>query len=204
MGFVRGLREQGYVEGRNLAIDYRWTEGTNEGFSALAAELVRLKADVIVAHATPAVLAAKEATATIPIVLLNVADPVGAGLVASLARPGGNVTGVSNQSGDFTGKLLELSKETVPRLARVATITPIPGPATHARVKELETAASVLGVTVQAFPIRDSTDVQRAIGVITQQKAQAVLVLPDHVTLFHRVEILDLSTPKPASDDLHV
>jgi len=144
IGFVRGLRDQGYVEGQNLAIDYRWTRGTNEGFPALAAELVTLKVDVIVAHATPAVLAAKAATTTIPIVLLNVADPVGAGLVTSLARPDGNVTGVSNQGADFTGKLLELSKEIVPRLARVVTITPIPGPATHARVKELETAASTL------------------------------------------------------------
>jgi putative ABC transport system substrate-binding protein len=199
LGFVRGLREQGYVEGQNLTIEYRWTTGTNE-FAGLAAELVRLKVDVIVAHASPAVRAAKQATATIPIVLLNVADPVGEGLVASLARPGGNVTGVSNQSADFMGKLLELSKEAIPELVRVAVIAPPTpetgafGPVTRARIKELETAASVLGVTVHSYLMRDSVDVSKVFAQLVEQKAHAVVVLPDWVTWFHRVQILDLST----------
>jgi putative ABC transport system substrate-binding protein len=127
--------------------------------------------DVIVAHATPAVLAAKQATATIPIVLLNVADPVGAGLVASLARPGGNVTGVSNQSADFTGKLLELAKEAVPRVTRVASITSASNPGQAARDRELAPAASALGLTVHSFPVRESTDVPRTFTAITQQGA---------------------------------
>ena len=190
IGVVRGLRELGYVEGKNLAIEYRWVDGDNEGFSALAAELVRLKVDVIVAHSEPAVRAAKQATATIPIVLLNVPDPVGSGLVTSLAHPGGNVTGVSSQSADFIGKLLELSKEVIPQLARVAAITP-----THrgANRKALETAAPALGIALHTFPLRDSTDITQAFTMIAQQGDQAVVVLPDHVTWFHRVQILDLA-----------
>jgi ABC-type uncharacterized transport system substrate-binding protein len=198
IGFVRGLREHGYVEGQNLAIEYRWTSGSNEGFPALAAELVGLKVDVIVAHASPAVRAAKEATGTIPIVLLNVADPVGEGLVASLGHPGGNITGVSNQGADFTGKLLELSKETLPRLVRVAVIAPAaeggaPGPGTRARIKELEAAASALGATIHAFAVHDATDLPLVFAKIATQRADAVVVLPDHVTWFHRAQILELA-----------
>src|SRR4029079_14548979 len=139
---VRALRDQGYKEGQNLVIEHRSAAGRNEAFPALAAALVKLQGDVVGAHSTPAVLAAKQATPTIPIVLLNVADPVGAGLVASLARPGGNVTGVSSQAADFTAKLLELAKEVVPRLDRVAVITTPTNPALAARVRDLETAAS--------------------------------------------------------------
>lgn len=190
IGFVRGLRELGYVEGKNLAIEYRWVDGNNEGFPALVAELVRLKVDVIVAHSGPAVLAAKQATTTIPIVLLNVPDPVGSGLVASLAHPGGNVTGISSQSADFIGKLLELSKDVVPRLTRVAAITP---PERGANRKALETAAPTLGIALHTFPLRDSTDVAQAFSMIEQQGDQAVVVLPDHVTWFHRVQVLDLA-----------
>ena len=190
MGFVRGLRELGYVEGKNLAIEYRWVDGNNEGFPALAAELVRLKVDVIVAHSVPAVLAAKQTTVTIPIVLLNVPDPVGSGLVTSLAHPGGNVTGVSSQSADFIAKLLELSKDVVPQLARVAVITP---PERGANRKALETAAPALGIALHAFPLRDSTDVVQAYTMIAEQGDQAIVVLPDHVTWFHRAQILDLA-----------
>jgi putative ABC transport system substrate-binding protein len=141
-GLLRGLREQGYTEGQNLAIEYRSAQGRNEAYPALAEELARLNMDVIVAHSAPAALAAKQATTTIPIVLLNVADPVGVGLVASLARPGGNVTGVSSQAADFTAKLLELAKEVVPGLDRVAVITTPTNPALAPRVKDLEAAAS--------------------------------------------------------------
>ena len=188
--FVRGLRELGYVEGKNLAIEYRWVDGKNEGFPALAAELVRLKVDVIVAHSTPAVQAAKQATAAIPIVLLNVPDPVASGLVASLAHPGGNVTGVSSQSADFSGKLLQLPKDVLPQLARVAAIVPpVRGPNRTA----LETVAPALGIALHAFPVRDSSDVAQAFTMIAQQGDQAIVVLPDHVTWFHRVQILDLA-----------
>ena len=118
--FVQRLRELGWIEGRNVAIEYRWAEGRSERFAEIAAEFVRLKVDIIFTYSTPAVLAAKQATSIIPIVFATASDPVGAGLVASLARPGGNVTGLSNQTGDLAGKRLELLREVMPRLARLA------------------------------------------------------------------------------------
>jgi len=191
---LQGLREQGYTEGQNLAIEYRSAEGRNEAFPALAAELVRLKVDVIVAHSAPAALAAKQATTTIPIVLLNVADPVGIGLVASLARPGGNVTGVSSQAADFTAKLLELAKQAVPRLDRVAVITTPTNPALALRVRDLEAAASTLGVTLDSFGIGGPREIQQAFPTMTQRGDHAVVVLADTLIWFHRAQILDLAT----------
>jgi ABC-type uncharacterized transport system substrate-binding protein len=191
---LRGLREQGYVYGQNLAIEYRSAKGRNEAFSALAAELVRLKVDVIVAHSAPASQAAKTATTTIPVVLLNVGDPVGVGLVASLARPGGNVTGVSSQAADFTGKLLELAKETLPRLTRAAVITTPTNPALAGRVRELEAAASALGITVDSVDIAGAPDIQQAFPGITRRGTHAVVVLADNLIWFHRAQILDLAT----------
>jgi putative ABC transport system substrate-binding protein len=135
-GFLRALREQGYAEGQNLSIEYRSAEGRNEAYPVLAAELVQLRVDVIVAHGGRAVLAAKQATSTIPIVLFNVADPVGTGLVVSLAHPGGNVTGVSSQGADFDGKLVELARAAVPRLTRIAAISSATNPAHTPLVKE--------------------------------------------------------------------
>ena len=190
-GLVRALREQGYTEGQNLGIEYRSAEGRNEAFPALAAELVKLKVDVIVAHAVPAGLAAKQATSTIPIVLFNVADPVGAGLVVSLAHPGGNVTGVSSQGADFYGKLVELAKGGVPRLTRIAAISSATNPAQAPLVKELATAASALGITLDSFPIREPTDVPVSFTAMARNGAQAVVVLPDHVTWSHRARIVD-------------
>jgi putative ABC transport system substrate-binding protein len=191
---LRGLREQGYTEGQNLAIEYRSAQGRNEAFPALAAELVRLKVDVIVAHSAPATLAAKQATTTIPIVLLNVADPVGVGLVASLARPGGNVTGVSSQAADFTAKLLELAREAVPRLDRVAVITTPTNPALAPRVRDLEAAASALGITLDSFGVGGPPEIQQAFPAMTQRGAHAVVVLADTLIWFHRAQILDLAT----------
>jgi putative ABC transport system substrate-binding protein len=192
-GFGRALHEQGYTEGQNLAIEYRSAEGRNEAFPALAAELVKLKVDLIVAHAVPAGLAAKQATSTIPIVLFNVADPVGAGLVMSLAHPGGNVTGVSSQGADFYGKLVELAKEAVPRLTRIAAISSATNPAQAPLVKELATAASALGITLDSFPIREPTDVQLSFTAMARSGAQAVVVLPEHVTWSNRARIVDLA-----------
>jgi len=190
---VRALRDQGYKEGQNLVIEHRSAAGRNEAFPALAAELVKLKVDVVVAHSTPAVLAAKQATTTIPIVLLNVADPVGAGLVASLARPGGNVTGVSSQAADFTAKLLELAKEVVPRLDRVAVITTPTNPALAARVRDLETAASALGITIDSFGVGGPPEIQQAFPAMMKRGTHAAVVLPDTLIWFHRVQILDLA-----------
>ena len=117
---MQRLRELGWIEGRTVAIEYRWAEGRNERFAEIAAEFVRLKVDVIVTYGTPPVIAAKQATSVIPIVFAVMGDPVGTGLVASLARPGGNVTGLSNQSTDLAGKRLELLREVVPGLRRLA------------------------------------------------------------------------------------
>jgi putative tryptophan/tyrosine transport system substrate-binding protein len=193
-GFIRGLREQGYTEKLNLAIEYRSAEGRNENYPALAAELVRLNVDAIVAHSAPAALAAKQATTTTPIVLLNVADPVGVGLVASLARPGGNVTGVSSQAADFTAKLLELAKQAVPRLDRVAVITTPTNPALAPRVRDLEAAASVLGITLDSFGVGGPPEIQQAFPAMTRRGAHAVVVLADNLIWFHRAQILDLAT----------
>jgi putative ABC transport system substrate-binding protein len=191
---LRGLREQGYTEGQNLTIEYRSAQGRNEAYPALAEELARLKLDVIVAHSAPAALAAKQATTTIPIVLLNVADPVGVGLVASLARPGGNVTGVSSQAADFTAKLLELAKQAVPRLDRVAVITTPTNPALAPRVRDLEAAASALGITLDSFGVGGPPEIQQAFPAMTRRGTQAVVVLADNLIWFHRAQILDLAT----------
>ena len=192
-GFVRALREQGYTEGQNLVIEYRSAGGRNEAYPALAAELVKLKMDVIVAHGSTAVLAAKQASSTIPIVLFNVADPVGVGLVGSLAHPGGNVTGVSSQGADFNGKLVELANAAVPRLTRIAVISSATNPAHAPLVKELATAASALGITLDSFPIRESTDVQSSFTAMAKNGAHAVIVLPEHVTWAHRARIVELA-----------
>jgi len=127
--FVQRLRELAWIDGRNLAIEYRWAEGRNERYAENAAEFVRLKLDVIVTSATPATLAAKQATAVIPIVFTSVSDPVGTGLVASLARPGGNVTGLANQISDTSGKRLEFLREVVPALRRLAIMANVGNPA---------------------------------------------------------------------------
>src|SRR6266567_1833173 len=152
--FRQGLRELGYVEGQNIAIEYRFAEGKPELLPALAAELVRMKVDVIVAWATEATLAAKQATTTIPIVMTGVADPVKSGLVASLARPGGNVTGTTTLAADLSGKLLEMLKETVPDLSRVAVLWNGRSSAMELRVKEAEAAARALGVTLQSVGVQ--------------------------------------------------
>src|SRR5262245_56624829 len=193
-GFIRGLREQGYTEKLKLAIEYRSAEGRNENYPALAAELVRLNRDVIVAHSAPAALAAKQARTTIPIVLLNVADSVGVGLVASLARPGGNVTGVSSQAADFTAKLLELAKQAVPRLDRVAVITTLTNPSLAPRVRDLEAAASALGITLDSFGVGRPPEIQQAFPAMTQRGTDAIVVVADNLIWFHRAQILDLAT----------
>src|SRR5215471_6462131 len=191
---LRGLREQGYTEGQNLAIEYRSAEGRNEAFPALAAELVRLKVDVIVAHGATATLAAKQATPTIPIVLVNVGDPVGQKLVASLARPGGNVTGVSSQALDFAAKLLELARRAVPRLDRVAVITTPTNPALAPQVRNLETGAAALGIALDSFGVGGLPEIQQTVPAMMQKGDHAVVVLPDHLIWFHRAQILELAT----------
>ena len=183
--FRQGLRDLGYVEGRNVVIEYRDAEGKLERLPALAAELVALKVDVIVAAGgTPAALAAKQATRTLPIVFAAAADPVGSGLVTSLARPGGNVTGLSTLAPELVGKRLELLKQAVPGVSRVAVLWQ-PGAVGERTekdmLKEAEVAARALGVRLQFVEARGPDDFDRAFSDMTRARAGALTVLPSNM-----------------------
>ena len=151
---MQRLRELGWIEGRTVAIEYRWAEGRSERFAEIAAEFVRLKVDVIVTDGTAPVLAAKQATSVIPIVFAAAGDPVGTGLVASLARPGGNVTGLSIQQADLAGKRLELLREVVPGLRRLAIMANVGNPGAVLEMGEVQAAARTLGLEVVTLEIR--------------------------------------------------
>ena len=152
--FVQRLRELGWIEGRTVAIEYRWAEGRNERFGEIAAEFVRLKVDVMITNGTPAVTAAKQATSVIPIVFAATGDPVGTGVIASLARPGGNVTGLSLQSADLAGKRLGLLREVVPGLTRLAILASAVNPNAALEIREVQAAARTLGLEVVTPEIR--------------------------------------------------
>jgi len=193
--FRQGLRDLGYVEGRNLVIEIRSAEGKFERLPALAAELVALKVDVIVVGGTPAALAAKQATTILPIVVSAVGDPVGSGLVTSLARPGGNVTGVSNLSLELVAKRLELLKQAVPGVSRVAVLWQ-PGVLdehTEDIRKGAEVAARALGVQLQFVEARSPKDFDRAFSEITRARPGALTVLPSSMFLIERRRLVDLT-----------
>jgi putative ABC transport system substrate-binding protein len=175
--FRQGLRELGYVEGKNIVIELRFAEGKFDRLPALIAELVRLKTDIIVSAGPAATRAAKEATTTIPIVMTNDGDPVGTGFVASLARPGGNVTGLSTLAPELSGKRLELLKETVPNLSRVAVIGSSTEPGYAQVVKEMELAAGALKLQLQYLEIHDRKDFETAFREASKKRAGAVLLL---------------------------
>jgi putative ABC transport system substrate-binding protein len=186
------LRAIGYTEGRNAVFEQRWTEGKAERLPDLAAELVRLKVDVIVAVSTPAALAAKRASASIPIVITYIGDPVAAGLVASLRRPGGNVTGLSALNVEYSGKWLELLREAVPNLAHAAVLSFPPNP-NHALIwRKLQVAAQTLGVTLHPIEVRDAGDFEAAFAAMVQRRVGGLIVLPD--PLFTRHAVADLAT----------
>ncbi len=193
--FRQGLRDLGYVEGKNIIVEYRFAEGKSERLPELAAELVRLKVDVIVAPGTPLAQAAKTATRTIPIVFSAVADPIGTGLVTSLARPGGNITGLTPISADLSAKRLELLKETVPRVSRIAVLsTPdYPLPVKAETLKEMEAAARALGVQLQLLEVRGPNDFDSAFGAMSRERAGAFTVLPIPMFLAERRRIVDLA-----------
>ena len=190
--FVQRLHELGWVEGRNLAIEYRWAEGRGERFAEIAAEFVRLKVDVIVTYATPPVVAAKQATAVIPIVSAIMGDPVATGIVASLARPGGNVTGLSVLTPDLAGKRLELLREVVPGLRRLAFLANVNSPITALEMGEAQAAARALGLDVITLEVRRPEDI---VPVFTTLKgrAQALYVSGDPLILTNRVRINTLA-----------
>jgi len=192
----QSLRELGYVEGLNLAIEWRDAEGKTERFDHLAAELVRLKVDVIVATVPGATLAAKRATASIPVVMVNTPDPVQLGLVASLGRPGGNVTGTTTLSADLSSKQLELLREAVPRAVRIAVLWNPDNPWHALALKGAEAAGRSLAVQLQILEVRGSEGYDRAFEAMTRKRAGALLVLADPLTAFHRTRLADLAAKR--------
>jgi putative ABC transport system substrate-binding protein len=190
--FVQRLRELGWIEGRTVAIEVRWAEGRSERFAEIAAEFVRLKVDVILTHNTPPVLAAKQATSIIPIVFATAGDPVGAGLVASLARPGGNVTGLSSQVTDTAGKRLELLREVVPGVRRLAILGNTGNPFTVLEIGEVQAAASTLGLEVATFEIRRAEDIAPAFEAL-KGRAEALYVATDPLLNTNRLRIVILA-----------
>jgi putative ABC transport system substrate-binding protein len=191
--FRQGLRELGYVEGKNIVIDYRWAEGNLDRLPGLAGELVRLKVDVIVTVGPADTRAAKNATTTIPVVMGYDNDPVGSGFVTSLARPGGNITGLSTLSPELSGKRLELLKEVVPRLSRVAIFGTSIQPGNAQQLREAELAAAAFGVQLQSLDLRDPGDIETAFQAARKGRAGAVLVLPSPLATRQRAQIVELA-----------
>jgi len=191
--FVQGLGEHGYVEGRNLVIERRYSEGKAERFAEFAAEFVRLKVDVIVAPATPAARAANQATSMIPIITVLVGDPVATGLAASLARPGGNVTGLTSQATDWSAKQLQLLKEVAPGASRLAILWNPVNPAHPPVFKEIEGAARALRLQIQSLEVRSAGDLDTALSEITRDPPAALIVVDDQVTNVNRRRIIDFA-----------
>ena len=190
--FVQRLRELGWVEGRTVAIEYRWADGRGERFAEVATELVRLKVDVIVTGGTAAIMAAKQATSVIPIVFATAGDPVGTGLVASLARPGNNLTGLSNLSADLPGKRLELLREIVPGLRRLAIMANVSNPIGVVEMREVQAAARTLGLEVTPLEIRRAEDIAPAIEPL-KSRADGLYVVTEALANTNRFEINTLA-----------
>ena len=188
-----GLREHGYVEGSNLALEVRWAEGSFDALPALADALARSRVDLILAWATPAVLAAKRATASIPIVFFAVSDPIGSGLVASLARPGGNVTGVTNIAKDLTARQVQLLAQIAPGLRRVAIMGNPTNVSIGAQQAEAEAAARALGIAPLVISVREPDRIVSALADAASQGADGLVVLPDPTFLTRRREIADMA-----------
>jgi len=192
--FRGGLRDLGYVEGRNVILEYRWAGGSNQRAVELGAELVRLDVAVIMSAGTPATKAAKAVTATIPIVMTAVGDPVGSGIVASLARPGGNVTGLSLLDTDLDGKRIELLKEAVPGLTRIAMLWSPNDPGMTLAFDRVEVASRTLRLALQSLPIRDPAEVPGTLQAAETGRAQALIVTAQPFTVRHQTQILDVAT----------
>ncbi len=193
-GFQEGLRDLGYVEGQNIAIEFRSADGSLERLNYLADELVRLRVDVIVAGSTIGAIAAKRATSTIPVVMANVADPVGAGLVSSLARPGRNITGLSTMGADISGKRLELIKEVVPKLRRMGVLWYPDSPSGIAAFKELKAAAQTVGVDIRSLGVRPPVpEIDQAFGTAVNWRADALIALDDALIFTNRTRIIALA-----------
>ena len=190
--FVKRLHELGWMEGRNVAIEVRWAEGRSERYAEIAAGFVRLNVDVIVTIGTPASLAAKQATSVVPIVFVAASDPVGTGLVASLARPGGNVTGLSNQQADLAGKRVELLREVVPALRQLAIMANVDNSASVLEMREVQTAARTIGLEVAILEVRQAEDIANGFELL-KSRADALYVVSDPLLGSNRVRINTLA-----------
>ncbi len=176
---IRGLRELGYVEGKNIIIEERWADGKYEHLPGLAAELVQMKVDVIVAGSTPTVQAAQRATTTIPVVMVRVGDPVGSGLVASLSRPGRNITGLSNINAEIASKYLELLRAAVPKLSRVTVLVNPANPIHSDVLKRVQATEKTNSVTISPVEASTASQIEAAFGAMTRERAGALIVLAD-------------------------
>jgi putative ABC transport system substrate-binding protein len=187
------LRELGYVEGRNIVFESRWAEGKYDQLPGLATELISLKVDVIVTYGTPAAQAAQRATGTIPIVMAGIIDPVASGLIKNLARPGGNITGQSMMSPDLVAKQLEMLKEVVPKLSRVALLSNPANPGNAPQVQYGQDAGRALGLQIQPLKASTPGEIDRVFSVMTDEHAGGLVVLVDAALLDHRARIVDLA-----------
>jgi putative ABC transport system substrate-binding protein len=192
--FQDGMRKLGYIEGRNLVIEYRSADGHNERFPELAAELVGLKIDLIVTRGTPAALAAKHATGTIPIVMAASGGPVGTGVVASLAQPAGNITGLSTIGSDLYGKRIELLKEMIPGTAEIAAFLNMSNPVSPPNWKEIQTAAQSLGLPSRLLDVRTVDDIDRAFDAVSRESGMALVIGLDNITQNYRNVIAGLAS----------
>ncbi len=191
--FRQGLRELGYVEGKNIMIEWRYAEGKADRLPGLAAELVRLKVDLIVSAAPIPTRSAKKATVTIPIVMAFDDDPVGSGFVASLARPGGNITGLATLAPEISGKQLELLKEIVPKLSRVGVFGDVTRPGIPQALREINVAAGTFGMRLQYLDVPTSNDIETVFRAASRERAEAVLVFGGPVLMSHRTQVTDLA-----------
>jgi|SRR5215831_6232908 len=191
--FRQGLRDLGYVDGRNIILEYRWAENREDQYPQLVAELIRLKVDIIFTSSTPAVLVAKQATKTIPIVFPISSDPVSVGIVDSFARPGGNATGLSSMASDLWPKRMELLKEAFPKVSRLAMIWNSSNPGMKLRAKETVASAGPLGVTVQDRGVRDLDGLEGLFAILSKDRPDALLTMVDPFTRFHLKRILEFA-----------
>jgi putative ABC transport system substrate-binding protein len=191
--FLAGLREHGYEDGRTIAIEYRWAGGDYDRFPALIAELLAAKVEVIVTAGTPATLAVKRATTTVPLVMAAVGDPLSTGIVPSLARPGGNITGLSAIAPDLEGKRLELLREVAPKLAHVAFFLNPLNPLHLLSVQQARSAAEALKINLQTHEVRRSEDIDAAFAAIIKEKPDGLLILADRVFLHNRQRLMEFA-----------
>jgi putative ABC transport system substrate-binding protein len=192
--FREGLRELGYAEGHNIVIEYRWAEGDYQRFPALITELLAQKVEVIVTAGTPASLAVKKAATSVPLVMVAVGDPVATGLVASLARPGGNVTGLTSTTEETEGKRLELLRQVIPKLSHLGVFWNPDNPVLVPQLKETRTAAQVLGIKVEVLEVRNPGELEEAFKTIVRERPGALLVMGDRLFLHNRQRIIEFAT----------